>query len=952
MVKSRFTSTDIAAMVAQLRPVLLGSRVVNVYDIGGKLFMIKFSSSAATANTGEEEDAEDISAPGRNILLIESGIRFHLTQYERKKSPIPSGWTMNIRKLIKNKQLEKIDQVGVDRVVNMQFGVGEKAIHVVLEMYAKGNIVVTDFSGKILLLLRSYQLEDGIGVAKNETYPIERAANVVEPLMPGWQSVLSDELTGSSQPILEALKTATGGQKKKKDPIIISAERLLGRIIPFAHSSLIEMALLHASKEEGKNLENFFANAAKFSVSLLNNSASSGGGFISKKPDGSYMDFAPTESLLPPPVHYAIPSATFSKSVDEFFHIIEQQSEGNKIESQRKSLLSRVDNIKDDQMRRIGELEMDQEKLWIEANVLEQNLDIADSAILILNTLIAKQLSWPEIYQAVEVQKRMGHSIAQRMGDIDFKRNRLELLLEGEHGDYQAENEPHEEVSVWLDLDTNAAGNVSRLHMHRKAQKKKLSKTVDNANLAIKQAEQKLKTDITKFNDTIERSRHLSKVRRRFWFEKFFWFITSENYLVIAGRDATQNEAIYKKYLKLGDVYVHADIHGAATVVVKNHLGGEIPPLSLSQAGQFSLCHSSAWNSKIVTSAWWVKADQVSKTAPSGEYLTTGSFMIRGKKNFLPPSRLELGMGVLFFLSEDSAKNHPIERKVRGIDDENPQADDLAEGDVEMDDSSSDEEMVSIVTTDVRGKTIPVKKAGAEKKATAQAVAVVSPPPKAPVSARTERLKKKQKKKDKYEWSDEEESESEKIRKELLGIKIADEVVAPVSEPTESIAAEASLPESKQCYKCGATGHISATCPLKSSQQPQTRVTADLAEEEDPTANLNVLDRLVASIVSSDELLHAVPVVGPYSAVSYYPHRMKIIPGSTKRGKAAKLCTQVLANMSNDTTQKSLIKSIPVEELSECLVPEVKLVAPGIQKLKVENKKAAKKSAANGAGKK
>lgn len=28
---------------------------------------------------------------------------------------------------------------------------------------------------------------------------------------------------------------------------------------------------------------------------------------------------------------------------------------------------------------------------------------------------------------------------------------------------------------------------------------------------------------------------------------------------------------------------------------------------------------------------------QVSKTAPTGEYLVTGSFMIRGRKNYLPP---------------------------------------------------------------------------------------------------------------------------------------------------------------------------------------------------------------------------------------------------------------------------------------------------------------------------
>ncbi len=32
---------------------------------------------------------------------------------------------------------------------------------------------------------------------------------------------------------------------------------------------------------------------------------------------------------------------------------------------------------------------------------------------------------------------------------------------------------------------------------------------------------------------------------------------------------------------------------------------------------------------QVITSAYWVYPDQVSKTAPSGEYLTVGSFMIR-----------------------------------------------------------------------------------------------------------------------------------------------------------------------------------------------------------------------------------------------------------------------------------------------------------------------------------
>lgn len=67
-----------------------------------------------------------------------------------------------------------------------------------------------------------------------------------------------------------------------------------------------------------------------------------------------------------------------------------------------------------------------------------------------------------------------------------------------------------------------------------------------------------------------------------------------------------------------------------------------------------------------MTSAWWVYPHQVSKTAPTGEYLTVGSFMIRGKKNFLPPHPLIMGFGLLFRLEESSLGSHLNERRVRG----------------------------------------------------------------------------------------------------------------------------------------------------------------------------------------------------------------------------------------------------------------------------------------------
>jgi hypothetical protein len=114
---------------------------------------------------------------------------------------------------------------------------------------------------------------------------------------------------------------------------------------------------------------------------------------------------------------------------------------------------------------------------------------------------------------------------------------------------------------------------------------------------------------------------------------------------------------------------VHADLHGAASIVVRNALTPDtmIPPSTLSQAGTLAVASSNAWDSKAGMSAWWVNADQVSKSTPTGEFLPTGSFMVRGKKNFLPPAQLLLGFGVMFRISEESKARHMKHR----IQDEN-----------------------------------------------------------------------------------------------------------------------------------------------------------------------------------------------------------------------------------------------------------------------------------------
>lgn len=101
-----------------------------------------------------------------------------------------------------------------------------------------------------------------------------------------------------------------------------------------------------------------------------------------------------------------------------------------------------------------------------------------------------------------------------------------------------------------------------------------------------------------------------------------------------------------------------------------------------------------AWDAKVVTSAYWVHSDQVSKTAPTGEYLSTGSFMIRGKKNFLPPCHLILGLSFLFKLEESSVERHKGERKVRKFDDDEMSVTTVTTENEQLESIHEDEEII------------------------------------------------------------------------------------------------------------------------------------------------------------------------------------------------------------------------------------------------------------------
>ncbi len=143
---------------------------------------------------------------------------------------------------------------------------------------------------------------------------------------------------------------------------------------------------------------------------------------------------------------------------------------------------------------------------------------------------------------------------------------------------------------------------------------------------------------------------------RRNWFEQYRWFLSSEGVLVVGGRDAASNDRIVKRYLGERDLYVHADLHGAPSVIIKHPAPGAPGPTeaTLTEAGQWGLSFSKAWRAgRASGDAFWVTAEQVSKAPASGEFVARGAWVIHGTKHLLRDLPLELAIGTVSYESSE-----------------------------------------------------------------------------------------------------------------------------------------------------------------------------------------------------------------------------------------------------------------------------------------------------------
>lgn len=139
-----------------------------------------------------------------------------------------------------------------------------------------------------------------------------------------------------------------------------------------------------------------------------------------------------------------------------------------------------------------------------------------------------------------------------------------------------------------------------------------------------------------------------TEFKKKEWFERYRWFYTSDGLLAIGGRDSSSNSAIIRKQLAKNDKVFHAEIFGSPFFVLKG-TPESLPFDSLNEVAQATVCFSRAWREAMYgMSAYWINPDQVKKAAPSGQFLSRGSFVLEGHKNFIKAPNLKLAVGILY----------------------------------------------------------------------------------------------------------------------------------------------------------------------------------------------------------------------------------------------------------------------------------------------------------------
>ncbi|MHA1444691.1 MAG: NFACT family protein, partial [Candidatus Hodarchaeales archaeon] len=131
----QMSNIDIFAVIKDLQG-LIGYRVDNLYlDVSERFFLLKLKGKGAFRNP---------------FLLIEPGLRIHITEFKHAVPERPSDKMLALRGHLKGTILESIKQVDFDRVVELTL-LGKHKYHVYIELFGnRPNFVVVGDGNRVI----------------------------------------------------------------------------------------------------------------------------------------------------------------------------------------------------------------------------------------------------------------------------------------------------------------------------------------------------------------------------------------------------------------------------------------------------------------------------------------------------------------------------------------------------------------------------------------------------------------------------------------------------------------------------------------------------------------------------------------------------------------------------------------------------------------------------------
>ncbi len=131
--KDELRSLEVRALADELQQ-LIGARLDKVYQSSLREFYFQFSASGK----------------GKMLLRIIVPQAAYLASHKPEMTTMPKGFCVLLRKHLSNAFLDRVEQLGFDRILLLTFGKGENTYHVVIELFGKGNVILCDKGMTIL----------------------------------------------------------------------------------------------------------------------------------------------------------------------------------------------------------------------------------------------------------------------------------------------------------------------------------------------------------------------------------------------------------------------------------------------------------------------------------------------------------------------------------------------------------------------------------------------------------------------------------------------------------------------------------------------------------------------------------------------------------------------------------------------------------------------------------